>query len=385
MTQFIYHNPTRVIFGAGQLDTLGSAIAQGQRVLLLSGGGSINSNGVRDRVLQALSHCTVVEFSGIEPNPRYETILKAARVIAENQLDFIVGVGGGSVADAAKFLGAVAAIRTGDAWDSLVAGHYPAACLPVGIVLTLPATGSESNAVSVINHDARGLKLPFASPHLYPRFAILDPETTESLPVTQRANGVVDAMSHVLEQYLVNVEPSPIQFGYSETLLRTLIEYGPRLLADNDLESRHVVMFAANQALNGLIGTGIRQDWSSHMIGHALTALYGIDHARTLSAVMPSLYRHQIASKRAMLERCGRAVFALDDGADLAERTVAAIEEFFLQMGLPVRLNAFERPVSVAAVIAHLETAGQFPLGENADIDAPEVAGILKRAGAVEA
>lgn len=382
MNQFTYHNPTRIVFGAGKLDTLSAEIAAGQRVLLLSGGGSIARNGVRDRVLRALSHCTVVEFSGIEPNPRYQTILEAARVMRDNQLDFILGVGGGSVADAAKFLSAVAAASTPDAWDSLAAGQFPATCLPVGIVLTLPATGSESNAVSVISHDARGLKLPFASPQLYPRFAILDPETTESLPVAQRANGVVDAMSHVLEQYLVNAGPNPIQFGYSETLLRTLIAYGPRLVADNDATSRHVVMFAANQALNGLIGTGIGQDWSSHMIGHALTALYGIDHARTLSAIMPSLYRHQIASKRPMLEQCGRAVFGLEDGADLAERTIAAIEDFFRRMGMPVRLDAFEQPVSIAAVIAHLETARQLPLGENGDIDASAVGRVLERAGA---
>lgn len=383
MTQFTLHNPTKVIFGAGKLKFLAEEVPAGSRVLLLSGGGSITRNGVRDAVLSALAGSSVFEFSGIEPNPRYETILKAAQTVRENRIDLILGVGGGSVADAAKFLGAVAADTSEEPWDTLFNGQYPGNCVPVGIVLTLPATGSESNAVSVINHEARGLKVPFSHPGLFPRFAILDPETTASLPAGQRANGVVDALSHVLEQYLVAETNTPIQFGYSETLMRVLIAYGPRLLTENDLETREVVMFAANQALNGLIGSGIRQDWSSHMIGHALTALYGIDHARTLSAVMGSVFRHNLASKRAMIERCGRNVFGFNtETPDLAERTIGEIEGFFRKMGLPVSVKEFDTPVDTGAVIAHLETAGQLPLGENGDIDAPAVRAILELAGA---
>jgi Uncharacterized oxidoreductases, Fe-dependent alcohol dehydrogenase family len=378
MTSFTYQNPTKLIFGAGKIAALSREVAAGTRVLLLSGGGSITRNGVREAVHAALAGCEIVEFAGIEPNPRYETILKAADIVRKERVHLILGVGGGSVADAAKFLGAVAADDSAEPWDNLVSGHFPPNPVPVGIVLTLPATGSESNSVSVINFDARGLKLPFSSPTLYPRFAILDPATTESLPVNQRANGVVDAFSHVLEQYLVNPGNTPVQFGYSEVLMRTLIKQGPALLESNSLATRETVMFAANQALNGLIGTGVKQDWSSHMIGHAITALYGIDHACTLSAVMGSVFRHGIGTKRAMLEQCGRNVFGLPaETPDLAEATIQAIEAFFKRMGMPIRTSQFAQPVEIEKVIEHLEAAKQLPLGENGTTDAAAVRAIL--------
>jgi NADP-dependent alcohol dehydrogenase len=252
--------------------------------------------------------------------------------------------------------------------------------VPVGCVLTLPATGSESNAVSVISSVTRDLKIPFANEAARPVFAIMDPSTMASLDRRQLGNGVVDAFTHVVEQYLTLPGNTPVQHGYSEVLLRTLIEWGPKLLKENSPDARENVMWAANQALNGLIGTGVRQDWSTHMIGHAITALYGIDHARTLSLVMPSLLRFKIRSKQKMLARYARNVWNVqaDDDRIAAEQGIAVTEDFFRRMGLPVS-SSDVAPTKISAddIVAHLERAGQVQLGEMADISAKEVREIM--------
>ncbi len=288
--QFQYCNPTRIVFGEGRIAALSELVPPGTRVLLLYGGGSIMKNGVHAQVRAALKDAEVVEFGGIEVNPRYETILKAAEKARAAKTDLILAVGGGSVADAAKFLSGIVHVE-GDPWHQLRAGKWPEKIVPVGVVLTLPATGSESNAVSVISSSEHHLKYPFSNEATRPRFAILDPSTMASLDKRQRANGAVDAFTHVLEQYLVAQSNVPVQFGFSEALLQVLIEWGPVLVEKNTAEARENVMWAANQALNGLIGAGIKQDWSSHYIGHALTELYGVDHARSLTMIMPSLLR----------------------------------------------------------------------------------------------
>ncbi|MBB3459409.1 NADP-dependent alcohol dehydrogenase [Rhizobium sp. BK313] len=287
MIQFRLCNPTEIVFGAGQISTLSQLVSPGTRVLLLYGGGSIKRNGIYDKAMAALRDCEVTEFAGIEVNPVYETIMEAAAVVRMKGIELILGVVGGSVVDAAKFLATVAPLNVGDAWDYILARGEVSTVLPVGAVLTLPATGSESNPVSVISHRGRRLKLPFAEQRARPRFAILDPDTMTSLDIRQLQNGVVDAFTHVVEQYLTLPVNAPVQYGFSDVLMRTLIEWGPRLVDRNDAEARETVMWAANQALNGLIGAGVPQDWSTHMIGHAITAIYDIDHARTLSMVMP--------------------------------------------------------------------------------------------------
>jgi NADP-dependent alcohol dehydrogenase len=298
----------------------------------------------------------------------------------------VLGVGGGSVVDAAKFLAAMIATGGDDPWDELVVGRFPVDTLPVGAVLTLAATGSESNAVSVISSTTRGLKLPFRNERARPRFAILDPSTLASLSRRQLENGVVDAFTHVLEQYMTRPVNAPIQYGYAETLMRVLLEWGPRLLQDEPGpegdDARENVMWAANQALNGVIAAGVPEDWSTHMIGHAITAVYGIDHARTLSAVMPALMRHELARKQSMLARLGRNVWDLRSGddAEIASKAIDATEDFFRRMGCPVSTAELGVAFDANPVVEHLEKAGQTSLGENGTIDPGVVRAILRAA-----
>ncbi len=380
MTTFSLCNPTQILFGAGQLKELENLVAPGTRVLLLYGGGSIKRNGIYDQVLAGLKQCPVVEFGGIEANPVYETILKAAERARASGSELILAVGGGSVADAGKFLATIAPIEGVDPWDHLVGGGIPAATLPVGVVLTLPATGSESNPVSVISNKARGLKLPFANEKARPQFAILEPDFMKSLDRRQLENGAVDAFTHVIEQYLTWPVNAPVQFGFSETLLRVLIEWGPKLVETGSAEARENVMWAANQALNGLIGAGVPQDWSTHMIGHAITALYDLDHARTLTLVMPALMRFKAADKRAMLLRYARNVWGITEADEMkaAEEAIARTEDFFRRMGCPVRFSEIA-PIRVEPddIVRHLEQAGHTALGERQDIGARQVREIL--------
>ncbi|PVE22288.1 NADH-dependent alcohol dehydrogenase [Microvirga sp. KLBC 81] len=375
-------NPTDIRFGNGQIEALRELVPPNSRVLLLYGGGSIKSNGIYDQVMAGLKDSKVVEFGGVEPNPVYETLQKAAAVARENNVDLILGVGGGSVIDAAKFLATMVSLGSDDPWPDLAAGKLPATTLPVGAVLTLPATGSESNAVSVISSRERKLKLPFRNEAARPAFAILDPSTMQSLSRQQLENGVVDAFTHVLEQYLTSPVNAPIHYGYSETLLRVLAEWGPKLVETGGDEARENVMWAANQALNGLIGAGVPQDWSTHMIGHAITAVYNVDHARTLSVIMPSLMRYKAAQKQAMLARYGRTVWSITetDDAVAAEKAIEQTEQFFKTMGCPVRISELGLDFSPTDILEHLERAGQTALGENRDIDAPSVRQILSMA-----
>lgn len=380
--KFEFCNPTDIRFGKGQIAALETLVPEGARILLLYGGGSIKENGVYEQVRAALSRCHVTEFGGVEPNPRYETLQNAAEVAREAGCDMVLGVGGGSVVDAAKFLAAMVPTGKLDPWPDLVAGRFPDNTLPVGCVLTLPATGSESNPVSVVSSSAHALKLPFANPCARPRFAILDPSVMASLSRRQLENGVVDAFTHVVEQYLTRDVTAPIQHGFSETIMRTLIEWGPKLVSERSEEAQETVMWAANQALNGLIGAGVPQDWSTHMIGHAITAIYGIDHARTLSAVMPAVLRHKAQDKHAMLVRYGREVWRIDHGTEgeIAAAAIAQTEGFFRTMGCPARLGELGVSIDPEAIVEHLERAGQTELGEDLDIRPPEVRKILATA-----
>jgi NADP-dependent alcohol dehydrogenase len=380
MVSFRLCNPTEILFGSGQIARLSDLIAPGTKVFLLYGGGSIKRNGVYDQVMAALSHCEVVERGGIEVNPVYETILDARDLARRSGSELVLAVGGGSVVDAGKFLATIIPLDVADPWDHLASGKPAAKTLPVGAILTLPATGSESNPVSVISSRERHLKIPFANEAARPRFAILDPDTMASLDKRQLQNGVVDPFTHVVEQYLTTPVNTPVQYGFSEVILQVLIEWGPRLVEQNDAEARENIMWAANQALNGLVGAGVPQDWSTHMIGHAITALYDIDHARTLSMVMPALMRFKSKDKQAMLLRYARRVWQITepDEAKAAEEAIRRTEDFFRRMGCPVRLSD-AAPVQIAAddIVAHLERAGQTALGERHDIGTTEVREIL--------
>jgi len=331
MFNFSYHNPTRILFGEGQIANLTPFVPVGKKILLVYGGGSIKRNGVYQQVMNALRDHDVIEFAGIEPNPSFETCLRAVELIKAHGVEFILAVGGGSVIDGAKFI-AAAACYAGDPWDILSRHAKVTKALPLGCVLTLPATGTESNGNSVITRYETKQKLSFASAHVYPTFAVLDPTVTYSLPAKQIANGVVDAYVHILEQYLTYPVDAEVQDRFAESLLSILLEVGPKALQQpDDYAIRANLMWTATMALNGLIGVGVPQDWSTHMIGHELTALYGLDHAQTLAVVLPALMQQQRQQKRDKLLQYGRRVFQLQhlDEERLIDETISHTRQFF--------------------------------------------------------
>jgi NADP-dependent alcohol dehydrogenase len=369
MQSFEFRNPTRIVFGEGRIAALDPLVPAGAKVLILVGGGSAERSGTLAEVRAALGSRVHDTFEGIEPNPTFETLMGAvARVRAEG-FDFLLAVGGGSVIDGTKFVAAAVPFE-GDPWDILVRhGAGVKAALPLGVVLTMPATGSEMNSGSVITRRERHAKLFFGSPLTFPLFSILDPAKTLTLPGRQVANGIVDAFVHTTEQYLTFPAGGHVQDRFSEGLLSTLMELGPRALAaPEDLEVRASLMWAATLALNGLIGAGVPQDWGTHMVGHELTALHGIDHARTLALVLPALLHVRREAKRAKLLQYGERVLGIRTGTEEA-RITAAIEgtrSFFESLGVPTRLSAYGLDASaIPAVLAALEAHGMTKLGED--------------------
>lgn len=380
MRDFTYWNPTKIVFGRGAVDRVGELVPSDATVLITYGGGSIKRNGVYERIRTALGGAALVEFGGIEPNPRYETLMKAVALAKEKGVDFLLAVGGGSVLDGTKFIAAALHHDGGDPWD-ILEKHAPVrSATPIGAVLTLPGTGSESNGNAVITREETRDKLAFGSQAVFPRFAVLDPETTFSLPERQTANGVVDAFAHVLEQYMTYDVNAPLQDRQAEALLVTLVEQGPKVLAHpNDYDTRANIMWCATQALNTLIACGVPQDWATHGIGHELTALYGIDHARTLAVVFPALLRHQKERKRGKLLQYAARVWGLVDGDEEA-RIDAAIEKteaFFRGMGIPTRLKDYEVTKGCLEVAERIGRRGG-GLGEHGDIGEKEVAEIME-------
>lgn len=343
MQNFTFSNPTKIVFGEGQIKELATLIPANARVLVTYGGGSIKKNGVYEQVAKALQGKTWFEFGGIEPNPHYETLMKAVELVKKEKIDFLLPVGGGSVIDGTKLIAAAVDFE-GEPWD-IMARHQPFfSALPIGCVLTLPATGTESNGNSVITRAATQEKLSFGSPLVYPRFAILDPTTTYSLPPRQIANGVVDAFVHIMEQYLTYPVAAKVQDRFAEGLLMTLIEEGPRALEEpTNYQVRANVMWAATMALNGLIGVGVPQDWATHMIGHELTAMHGLDHAQTLAVVLPAVMQHQRSKKHGKLVQYGRRVWGLThtNEDELIDAAIAATRQFFEQMGNPTTLSGY--------------------------------------------
>ena len=340
MFNFSFQNSTRILFGQDQIKQLAELITPEQKVLLLYGGGSIKTNGVYQQVTAALQAAEVIEFSGVEPNPNFETLMRATDIARREKIDIILAVGGGSVIDGAKFV-AAAALFEGDAWDILAKGASVEQALPIGCVLTLPATGSESNGNSVVTRYETKQKLAFSSPRVYPQFAILDPTVTYSLPPKQVANGVVDAFVHVMEQYLTYPVNAPVQDRFAEGLLLTIIAEGHKALSDpQNYAVRANVMWAATMALNGLIGQGVPQDWATHMIGHEITALFGLDHAQTLAIVLPAVMQQQRSQKREKLLQYATRVWQLQhqDEERLIDEAISHTRYFFERMGIPTRL-----------------------------------------------
>lgn len=379
--QFSYVNPTQIHFGQGQIKTIATAIPTEQKVLVIYGGGSIKRNGVYDQVSQALTNHQWTEFSGVEPNPTKETLDKAVAIVKEQGIDFILAVGGGSVIDGSKYVAAAAKYQ-GDGWDIMVGKHQVTSAVPLAAILTLPATGSESNMGAVITKAETHDKLPFMTPQVQPKFAVMDPDVMKTLPEKQLINGLVDAWVHVCEQYLTVQHGAMVQDGYAETLLKNLKTLADQFEQRDSDQWRANLMWTANQALNGLIGAGVAQDWATHMIGHEFTALWGVDHARSLAIVQPSLLRNQFAVKKAKLEQMGLNVFGLEPSDNLAEETIKAIEAFYQSLGVDVQFSGYEgdKQQAVDSVINQLEQHGMVALGENQAIDLNQSRKILELA-----
>lgn len=380
MLNFIYKNQTEILFGKGQMSEITSRLPENAKVLLLFGGGSIKKNGVYDQAMSALADVDVVEFGGVEPNPTYETLMQAVASAKEQNVNFILAVGGGSVIDGAKFV-AAAYNFAGEPWDILVKGAEFSNPLPIGAVLTLPATGSESNGNSVVTKKETSQKRAFSSPSVQPVFAVLDPEYTFSLPERQVSNGVVDAFVHVIEQYLTYPVNAPLQDRFAEGILQTLISEGPKALSEpQNYDVRANVMWSATMALNGLIGQGVPQDWSTHMIGHELTALYNLDHAQTLAIVLPALMHVQKEQKSIKIQQLGERVFGFNysDEAEQIDKTIKAVQDFFEAMAVKTRLADYDLDEqAIDAVVNNLEKNELTTLGEHGDIDLAKVKQIL--------
>jgi NADP-dependent alcohol dehydrogenase len=383
LLNFDFHNPTRILFGEGQIERLARMVPAGSRVLVLYGGGSIRANGTYDAVMTALDGHAVFEFGGIEPNPSYETLVQAIDLVKREDIDFLLAVGGGSVIDGTKFVAAGAKLDA-DPWTILEKhAKNVREALPFGVVLTLPATGSEMNSGSVITKKATQEKFAFMSRLVFPQFAILDPTRTYTLPARQVGNGIVDAFIHIMEQYMTVPADAKVQDRFAEGLLQTLVEEGPRALAEPDNYAvRANLMWTATLALNGLIGAGVPQDWATHMIGHELTALYGLDHAQTLAIVLPAMLRERRDAKRAKLLQYAARVWDLRDG-DEDERIEAAIsrtEAFFRAVGVPTKLSDYGLGQDVVpAVVNALEAHGMTKLGETGEVTLAVSRKVLER------
>lgn len=380
MDNFTFHNPTRIHFGRGQISKIDQEIPADARVLLLAGGGSIRKNGVLDQVHKALGQRSVHEFFGVEANPDYDTLMKAVALCRTESVNWILAVGGGSVLDGAKFV-AAALLFDGEPWDILAKQSPVAKALPLGSVLTLPATGSESNAAAVISRRAIGEKLAFVQPAVFPRFSILDPETTFSLPAVQVANGIADAFTHVMEQYLTYPVNASLQDHFAESVVKVLLEVsGPALKNPQDYDTRANFVWAATWALNTAIGCGVPQDWTTHIIGHEITALHGIDHARTLAVVLPSLMNTQRVQKGAKILQLGARVWGITEGSEDAriDATIAKVRAFYEALGIPTRLSDYKLGADTAAKVAkRLADRGTTKFGERGDITPAVVEQVL--------
>jgi NADP-dependent alcohol dehydrogenase len=344
MTDFEFYNPVKIFFGKNQVDRIAEQIPAGDKVLLVYGGGSIFKNGVHDRIKAALKGYDMTEFGGIEPNPTYETSMKAVEIIKQKKINYILAAGGGSVIDATKFIAAAALFKNGDPWKILSESAEVTEAIPFGCILTLPATGTEMNKNSVISRKSTTEKLAFSVTPVFPRFSILLPDAAGTLPGKQVANGIVDAFVHVTEQYLAYPVNAPIQDRFAEAIMITLIEQAPKVYANpSDYEAMSNLMWSATMALNGIIACGVPGDWSVHSIGHELTAFHGIDHARTLAIVLPGLWKTLREEKKGKLLQYGERVWGIKSGTE-DERVNAAIdktEKFFQSLGIGTHLSDY--------------------------------------------
>jgi len=386
MYNFDFYNPTRIFFGKNRLDMISKNIPADARVLITFGGGSAQKSGLIDRVKANLGNRKVVEFGGIEPNPRYETLMKAAAVVREQNIDFIMAVGGGSVIDGTKFI-CLASHYNGEGVDLLKFGKpIPKTMVenvvPFGTVLTLPATGSEMNSGAVISYDHG--KFVVSSEMVYPKFSILDPTDTFTLPKIQVANGVIDAFVHVAEQYITFPVDARVQDRMAEGILQTLIEVGATNVAEpENYDARANLVWGATMALNGIIAVGVPQDWATHMIGHELTAMFGIDHGQTLAIILPAILEVRREQKRAKILQYAERVWNIESGSE-DERIDLAIQktrDFFESLGVKTRLSEYGVTADqIPAIVDQLKAHGLTKLSETKDLSLEISQQILEKA-----
>lgn len=385
MNNFVLYNPTNYIFGKGQTEKLATLIPQGTKILLAYGGGSIFKNGVYEQVKSALTGFEIVEFGGIEPNPRFETLMKAVEIIRQKNLTFILAVGGGSVIDGVKFISGAVHFEGNpiEILKNRVLFTDLSKVIPFGTVLTLPATGSEMNSGAVVTIEATQEKLVLGGSALFPKFSICDPTVIASLPQRQIQNGVVDAFTHVMEQYLTYPHYALLQDRFAESILQTLIEIGPAVAEKpTDYKLASNFMWCATMALNGLIQKGVPSDWATHMIGHELTALYEIDHARTLAIIGPNLYRALFETKKEKLAQYGQRVWNISGNSieEIAEKAIGKTVEFFHIMGMKTKLseNAENYQNTADFIVKRFEERNWLTMGEKQNVTLEKVREIVE-------
>ncbi len=384
MLNFELYNPTKLIFGKGQIEKLATLVPANAKILLAYGGGSIFKNGIHEQVRKSLEGFEVIEFGGIEANPRFETLMKAVEIIREQNIDFILAVGGGSVIDGVKFISA-AVLFEGDPIDILkerILFKDLSKVVPFGTVLTLPATGTEMNSGAVITIDATQEKLDFGGSAMFPKFSICDPTVIISLPKRQLQNGIIDAYVHVIEQYLTYPHDGYLQDRIAESILQTLIQIGPDVVENpSDYALASNLMWSCTMALNGLIQKGVPSDWATHMIGHELTALYGIDHARSLAIIGPNLYRVLFETKKEKLAQYGKRIFNLT-GTDeeIAKEAINKTVEFYHKMGMKTKLSECTEDYAKTAdfIVNRFEKRGWIALGERQNITLEKIKSIVE-------
>ena len=385
MNNFEFKNPTKILFGKGQIENIKNEIPKDAKVLMLYGGGSIKKNGIYEQVKIALIDHEVLEFGGIPANPEYSVLLKALKVIKEESISYLLAVGGGSVIDGTKFLSSAALYEGEEPWDILANKIVTLKGLPFGTVLTLPATGSEMNSGAVITRKETKQKLGMGGAGLFPKFSVLDPQVIQSIPHRQLANGITDAFTHVLEQYLTYPSGAILQDRFSESILQTLIDVAPKILKDqSDYKAASNFMWSCTMALNGLIQKGVPTDWAIHAIGHELTALFGIDHARTLAVIAPSHYQYNFESKKEKLAQYAERVWSITEGS-LEERAYAAIqktESFFNDLGIDTKLSKYTTDYEGTAelISKRFRERGWEGLGEHQNLKPEDVEAIVKMA-----
>lgn len=380
MNNFIFHNPTKLIFGKGTIATLSTEIPKERRVLVTFGGGSVKNNGVYNQVKEALKEHTCFEFWGIEPNPTIETLRKAIKLGKEKSCDFVLAVGGGSVADGSKLI-ASGILYDGEPWDIVIKREYSAEkSLPLACVLTLPATGSEMNRGAVISKKETNEKFAFYSNT--PLFSILDPQTTYTLPDFQISCGLADTFVHVIEQYLTTQGQSPLMDRWAEGILKTIVEIAPRIIDDSsNYDDMATFMLSATMALNGFISMGVTQDWATHMIGHELTALNGLTHAHTLAIILPGTMWVMRNEKGDKMIQYGKRVFGVDiqDRDEAIAEIIRRTEDFFLMLGFKIKLSENGVTIKTIDEIERRFTERNYKLGENRSVTPAVAREILER------